>query len=420
MSGWKQLDVGIVGGGIGGLAAAISLRRAGHKVTVYERAHFAGEQGASISCAANGTRWLHHWGVDVKKGRPVVLEKLVWHDWKSGDDMNVYDLADYKDKWGNVYNMFHRVDMHQMLMDCALQEEGEGTPARLVLDHKCADIDTENGEVLFENGVTVKHDVVIGADGVGSSVREIIGIIPDKTISTSTCLHANVPTERARVLGLRNFAKNNAIEYWGGQGIDKIVLSPCKGGKLLSFYCFFPREKETFDDEGWNYEASLDELLAPYPELDKAVIDHLKVSEDIRPWRLWVHQPYPYWHKGIACIMGDAAHPMMPDQSQGACQAIEDAAALGICFSKKHFTGDVNTSLRLYESVRKPRATRVQQASQRARENIAERIGFSSNTNAPNYKVADEGNRLTIEEMNLYDMHKDVAQKASGLVQASL
>ena len=87
---------------MGGLAVATSLRKAGHKVTIYERADFAGEVGASISCAANGTRWLEEWGVDIPIGKPVVLQKLISHDWKTGDVTNVYDLADYKEKWGYV------------------------------------------------------------------------------------------------------------------------------------------------------------------------------------------------------------------------------------------------------------------------------------------------------------------------------
>jgi salicylate hydroxylase len=91
----------------GGLAAAISLRRAGHKVTIYERADFAGEVGASISCAANGTRWLETWGVNISMGRPVILKKLISHDWKTGEDVNIYDLADYKERWGYVCFVAH-------------------------------------------------------------------------------------------------------------------------------------------------------------------------------------------------------------------------------------------------------------------------------------------------------------------------
>jgi salicylate hydroxylase len=133
--GWRRLDVGVIGGGIGGMSVAIALRRAGHAVTIYEKADFAGEVGASVSCAANGTRWLHEWDVDVAKGDPVVLKKLINRDWKTGEPISEYDLADYEERWGYVYNMFHRQYMHKMLKECALQEEGQGSPAKLLVNH---------------------------------------------------------------------------------------------------------------------------------------------------------------------------------------------------------------------------------------------------------------------------------------------
>lgn len=114
-------------------------------------------------------------------------------------------------------------------------------------------------------------------------------------------------------------------------------------------------------------------------------------------------------------MLGDAAHPMLPDQSQGACQAIEDAAALGLIFSDDYtYTSDVAAGLKLYEKIRKPRASKVQAASARARENISERIGFSSNkNNNKRYRVASEKEKLTIDEMNLYDMREHVAEEAA-------
>lgn len=99
-TGWRSLNIAVIGGGIGGLATAIALRRDGHRVTIYERADFAGEVGASISCAANGTRWLHEWGVDVAKGDPVILKTLISRDWKTGEPVSVFDLSDYEEKWG--------------------------------------------------------------------------------------------------------------------------------------------------------------------------------------------------------------------------------------------------------------------------------------------------------------------------------
>ncbi|PYH45090.1 putative salicylate hydroxylase [Aspergillus saccharolyticus JOP 1030-1] len=414
--GWRPLSVGIVGGGIGGLAASIALRRAGHEVVIYERHDFAGEVGASISCAANGTRWLHEWGVDIAKGDPVVLKKLINRDWKTGEPVSVYDLDDYEERWGYVYNMFHRQYMHAMLKDCALQEEGVGAPVTLKVNHKCKDIDLENGVITFDHGATVRHDLIVGADGIGSAVRGIIGLHPEKTPAASSCLHANVLTEDAVRLGLVDYSQDSALEYWGGQEgkWDKIVLSPCNGGKLLSYYCFFPREKGDFTSHTWGGEdRPVEELLAPYPELDEQVRSHLAIGIEIRPWRLWVHQPYQYITKNMVCLLGDAGHPMMPHQSQGACMAIEDAAALGLIFSKAYFSGDVAAALSVYQKVRLPRATRVQAASAKAAYNINERIGFSSNTDIPNYKVEDEQKKLTIEEMNAYDMYMDIEEVLS-------
>ncbi|KAL6246553.1 hypothetical protein RBB50_006791 [Rhinocladiella similis] len=101
--------------------------------------------------------------------------------------------------------------------------------------------------------------------------------------------------------------------------------------------------------------------------------------------------------------MGDAAHPMRPDQSQDACQAIEGC-------SKKHFRGDVREAFKIFEEIRKLRASKVQAASARARLNITERIGFSSSTNNLKYSVTDEKQKLIIHEMNLYAMKRHVAE----------
>ncbi|KAI0140527.1 salicylate hydroxylase [Xylariaceae sp. FL1272] len=417
-SGWRPLNVGIVGGGIGGMSAAIALRRAGHTVTIYERADFAGEVGASVSCAANGTRWLHEWGVDVSKGDPVVLKQLINRDWKTGEPVSVYDLEDYERRWGYVYFMFHRQHMHRMLKDCAGQEEGYGVPAVLHVNHKCKEIYIVTGTIEFENGTQATHDLIIGADGIGSTVRRILGISPDKRPSDQACLHTNVTTEEARKAGLVDYSLNSALEYWGGQEgkWDKIVLSPCNDGELLSYYCFFSRSIGDYTTQSWGAEdRPVDELLEKYPDLDRQVFRHLAIGKEIQPWRLWVHQPYPYITKGTVCLLGDAGHPMMPHQSQGACMAIEDAAALGILFGKKYFRGDVQESLAIYQAIRLPRVTRVQSAAAKAAYNINERIGFSSNTSVKSYKVEDESVKLTIEEMNAYDMYKDIDEKLANI-----
>jgi salicylate hydroxylase len=82
---FKSMDIAIIGGGLGGLSAAISLRHAGHKITIYERHDFAGEVGAGIGIPSNGAKWLHKWGVDVEAGKPVVMTKLIIHNWETGE-----------------------------------------------------------------------------------------------------------------------------------------------------------------------------------------------------------------------------------------------------------------------------------------------------------------------------------------------
>lgn len=349
----------------------------------------------------------------------MILEKLISHDWKTGEVQNVYDLADYKTRWGYVYNMFHRVNMHEMLMDSATGSDHLGIPAILKCNHKCAEIDHEHGLVTFENGLQAQHDLIIGADGIGSQVRKTLGIVPDRQLSTSTCLHCIIETEDARKLGLRDLSPNSAIEFWGGHGIRKIVFSPCRDGEVHSFYCFFPTDESPHAGEGWNINLTAEDILRPFPDLDPELLALFKNSTDVKPWRLFVHQPYPYWQKGTTCILGDAAHPMLPDQSQGACQALEDAAALGIIFGQRYdfanSKASISEGLKLYEQTRKSRASRVQAASARARVNINERIGFSSNTHNPNYRVLDEKKKLTIEEMNEYDMYLDIERKAMGI-----
>ncbi len=135
----------------------------------------------------------------------------------------------------------------------------------------------------------------------------------DRKPADASCLHANVDTAEAVALGLVDYSKNSAIEYWGGADTHfKIVLSPCNGGSLLSYYCFFPRVFRDYSSQSWDAKATVEELVSKFPDLDEQVKAHLRIGKDVAPWRLWVHQPYSHWAKGVACIMGDAAHPVSP------------------------------------------------------------------------------------------------------------
>ncbi|KAL2839748.1 FAD/NAD(P)-binding domain-containing protein [Aspergillus pseudoustus] len=417
---WRRLSVGIIGGGIGGLSAAIALRRAGHIVTVYERAESTRDAGASISCPANGSKWLANWGVNIKRGQPITILKQIRRDLETGEVLDVLDLSGYADKWGHDYYNFYRVDMYRMLLSTATAAHGKGVPVTVAMDHICNFLDVELATVGFTNGLVVQHDLIVGADGVGSCIRRFLGIEPVRKRATSSCIHCVINTSDVHQLGLPEMARSDALEYWG-QGLHKIVYSACRAGSIQSFYLFFPLSSADLDDdrETWLEGTTSQQALKPYPTLDPKLRTLLAHSVDIRPWRLFEHDPYPTWQRSRTCIMGDAAHPMLPDQSQGACQAIEDAAALGVIFSHEYtYTSDISAGLQLYERVRKPRASKVQAASARARRNLSERIGFSSKTESTLYRVENESQKLTIEEINGYNMAEHIASLAEAKFRA--
>ncbi|OGM41341.1 salicylate hydroxylase [Aspergillus bombycis] len=406
----SPLNIAIIGAGLGGLSAAVALRRQGHSVTVYERYDFAGEVGASLSAASNGSRFLEQWGVDVKAAKPVILKRLIMHDWSTGEVQSEYGLGDYKSKFGTDYNNFHRIDIHKELLKSAFEEPGEGPKCTLEVNHKATALDAEAGIIQFENGVSATADLIVAADGIRSSSRNLIGITPNFTMSTSCCYRCIIGADKLRSLGLDDYISNEAIEYWGGFGIDKIVMSPCSNGEVVSCYCFYPAAYNELRDDGWNISATPQQLVDTFPGLDPRMKKLMLNAEDIKMWRLYRHEPYPYWVKGKVCLLGDAAHPMMPDQSQGSCMAFEDAGALGLVFHRTFREQySVTEGLGLYEKLRKPRATRVQEASFRAREDLSERIGWSSS--------ADRPGKLTIEEVCGYDMRKHLDELVAAIAQ---
>ncbi|EGV64823.1 FAD-dependent 2-polyprenyl-6-methoxyphenol hydroxylase [Yamadazyma tenuis] len=398
---WKSLDVAVLGGGLGGLSAALAMRRQGHNVTIYERYDYAGEVGASLSCASNGGRWLHDWGVDFSKAKPVILKKLIKRKWENGEIISEYPLGDYEQKYGFPYYNLHRIDIHQVLKDYATSEEGEGKPCELLLNHKATKVDYNTGFVEFENGTTITVDLVIAADGIRSLTKPQLGITPVFKSSDSGCIRVLFDTKKVKELGLTDYSNNEAIEYWGETKF-KIVLSPCANNEVISCYCFFAAG-EGDEKNDWNNDVSLEKLISSCEGLDPVLVElFTKCGYDIKQWRLYVHEPIPYFYKasetgtkGVA-LLGDAAHAMMPDQSQGAVAAFEDSGALGYIFSKK-FNLSIAEGLKIYELERKERVTKIQAASLRARENLNERIGWSSD----NIKHEQ---KLTIDEVCGYDM----------------
>lgn len=172
MASFHSLNIAIIGSGLGGLCAAIALRHAGHICTLYDRSDFVNEIGAGIGIVSNGTRFLEKvWGVDLTDVQPVVVQRVVMRDWKTGKVVREAPTGDFKKRFGSDYYGCVRVDLHTQLKGVATSKEGQGTPAILKTGWKCTAVDEARGEVAFENGEKVTADLIIGADGVKVGIK---------------------------------------------------------------------------------------------------------------------------------------------------------------------------------------------------------------------------------------------------------
>lgn len=252
------------------------------------------------------------------------------------------------------YWMFHREDMHATMRESAFGEKGAGPPAKLLTNYRVRRIDAEAGKITFDDGSEVTADLIIGGDGIRSVVRSEIGITAKITPAALACYRCNVTLDTIKAKGLKHFGREGGIDYWCvcASFLQLLVrLSRAQGrlpGARWSFAilqdrlrrmsrwrdhvflllhapgqvafasggCMFSlsylRWLELMPAQFRMEEVAVEEIINPYLEvgLDNDVIELLRNSVDRMPWRLYNHEPYPYWHKGKVCLLGDAAHPM--------------------------------------------------------------------------------------------------------------
>lgn len=155
-------------------------------------------------------------------------------------------------------------------------------------------MDPEEATITFEGGKVVTADVVIAADGIRFLMRLKMGFEPHVTALTSCCYRCIITADKLRELGLEEFLNNNAIEFWGGYGRSKIVLSACPDNNVVSYYCFYPAEWNILKEDGWNISTTSENLVATFPGLDPKIHKLFMNAEDIKMWRLYIHDEYPY------------------------------------------------------------------------------------------------------------------------------
>jgi salicylate hydroxylase len=350
MSTRHGISIGVIGGGIGGLGAALSLLHAGFDVQVYEQAPVLSEVGAGVQVSPNASRILHRLGLADELERTGV-KPLAWHHrrWDDGRTLQRTPLgAAMETAFGFPHYQIHRADLLSVLAR-ALPPERIHVGHRLVwLKHRGDRVDAG-----FANGVRAEVDLLVGADGIHSVVRERLFGPQEPRFTGCVAYRGLIPAHRLRRLDLEVTA-----QIWAGPR-RHFVHYFVRSRRLVNFVAVI--EKDSWTRESWTDTADVADALAAFEGWHPQVRAILDAVDDTFIWALFDRTPLPRWSRGRVTLLGDACHAMLPFMAQGAAQAIEDGAALTACLLRAG--PDVPEALRRYERLRIPRTSRLQAMS---------------------------------------------------------
>ncbi|KAF5252001.1 hypothetical protein FANTH_2955 [Fusarium anthophilum] len=364
------LNIIVIGAGIGGLTAAIFLRRQGHRVTLLEQSRFANEVGAAMHLAPNANGILRRLGIFAETIGANVFERITEFN-AANEVVRDADITEANKIWQHPWHLVHRVRLHQELKRLATSPEGPGTPAVLKTSSRVVDVDTETATVFLQDGSQVQGDLVVGADGVHSRSRhKVVGKEWQAYSSGKSAFRFLVPRQAALDdPETAQFAQHNGqLTIWYAAD-RRIVMYPCDDNKMFNFVCIHPREEsDPGSKEDWNNETSMSVLLGVYKDFDPALLKLLSKAspESLKAWELLDMDILPTWTDKRLTLLGDAAHPFLPHQGQGAGVAIEDAASLAVVLPAGTSPEEVPERLRLYQEFRYDRANRIQEFSRQA------------------------------------------------------
>ena len=360
----EPLRILIVGAGIGGLTAAIALRQQGHHVEVFEQSQFASELGAAVHLAPNSNGILRRLGIYAEKFGSNLFERFSEYN-ADGTLKREIDLRESNKIWQHPHHLAHRVHLHDALKKAATSNEGTGEPVVLTTASRVTVVDEQNATVTLLNGETVEGDVIIGADGVHSVTRDRIAPDAKPYGCGKSAFRFLITREAAKGdPTTASFVRENGeLIIWYGHD-RRVVMYPTSDNQLLNFVCIHPAEESDVSSD-WNNEGSLDAMLRVFKDFDTSVTTLLAKADakTLKVWKLLDMDEIPVWAKDRLALLGDAAHPFLPHQGQGAGAAIEDAASIAVVLPLGTSKDEVSERLALYDSIRHERATRVQHYS---------------------------------------------------------
>jgi 6-hydroxynicotinate 3-monooxygenase len=341
--------IAVIGAGLGGLSVAGFLQRLGFPVTVYEQAPSFSRIGAGIILSANVTKTLRRLGVEgalVETG--IKPHCYISRAWDTGETMYeiVFDAAS-EQRFGGPYLNIHRGDLHAVL-------ERVVRPGTIAFGHSLVALEETSHclRLVFENGVAAEADIVIGADGVRSKVRDhLLGAEPPRFVG-AVAHRAIFPTER-----LRGFRIPDCTKWWGR---DRHALPYFMTSKRDEIYVIGVVPTASWDSEAPSLPSSREALFDAFADFHRDLHRVLEAAEEVTVWPIYDRERNDSWSGGRIVLLGDACHPMRPYMAAGGAMAVEDAAILSRCLAAFDEPAE---AFRCYGATRIPRVAVVQRIS---------------------------------------------------------
>jgi len=348
----SKLSVAVIGAGMGGLATAAALTRAGLDVKVYEQATKFSRLGAGIQIGCNAMKVMRAWDLEPVLRREAFYPRS-WNNKEFDTGAERFDMVfgpSAEERYGAPYLLGHRGDLHAALASAV-------PAAAIQLDHKLIGIEQRADRSVtlsFANGRTETVDAVVASDGVHSFVKETLFGRDEPNFTGRIAYRTVFPASL-----LNGYEIDDCTKWWGPD--RHIVIYYVKPDRSEVYFVTSQPEPE-FKIESWSAKGDVKELRRAFEGFDTQVGNVLAACPDVHKWALVDRDSLDRWAQGNVTLLGDACHPMTPYMAQGAAMAMEDAAVLSRCLDGVERDG-IGPAYRRFEASRKQRTTRVQQTS---------------------------------------------------------
>jgi 2-polyprenyl-6-methoxyphenol hydroxylase-like FAD-dependent oxidoreductase len=348
--------IAIIGGGIGGITAALALERRGAEVVVCEQTAVHSEIGAGINLTPNAVKAFRALGIDRQiEAAGWASEFQLIRSWKGGRSISRIRRGDFREKFGAPTLTLHRADLLDTL-------RGALKTSEVRLGKRCVAVEpgTRLAAARFADGSAIEADIVVGADGIHSAVRESLFGADTPRFTGCICWRGMAPVEAVP----RDINTADGTMWMGPHG--HVVHYRVRRGELLNIVAHI--DSDGWTEESWTRECDVAEVTATYARWHRDLTRIFPCSTRWYKWALYDRDPLQRWNKGRATLLGDSAHAMLPYLAQGAGMAVEDGCVLAAMVARHG--DDLDTALAAYERTRTPRATAAVLGSRaRAKEN---------------------------------------------------